>query len=479
MGTVSSHSSLSSGARAQADKHRYLAVRNALVKDGLFGESDPNLWRVASQPFPLSRDDVSFFQQLGDHLLTFYRALNRLYLDSVRGHQPSWVHGYLDQGKPEALTSFARMNRFRDLLPDVIRPDLIPTELGMMITELDSVPGGIGLTGSLSEAYMSLGDKVVGGAEGMVKGFSTMVEHRVGERPLCLAIVVSDESEAYRPEMQWLASQLASHGMESYCVHPKEIQFTEEGLLLPGRCGDQMVSVVYRFFELFDLKNIPKAELIMYSVKKGYTVITPPYKPWLEEKLAFALVHHPVLEPYWTKTLGEESFSLLKRLMPHTWVLDPEPVPPSAIIPGLYLNGQAVSDWRMLGHATQKERQFVIKPSGFSELAWGSRGVSIGHDLPQSEWISTLDSALDSFASTPYVLQEFHKGRQYTLEYYDEKTNDWRTLGGRARLSPYYFVQGDQAKLGGILATICPKDKKVIHGMRDAIMVPCGIVNDE
>ena len=45
------------------------------------------------------------------------------------------------------------MNRFRNLLPGIIRPDVIPTADGMVITELDSVPGGIGLTACLTRAY--------------------------------------------------------------------------------------------------------------------------------------------------------------------------------------------------------------------------------------------------------------------------------------------------------------------------------------
>ena len=126
-----------------------------------------------------------------------------------------------------------------------------------------------------------------------------------------------------------------------------------------------------------------------------------------------------------------------------------------------------------LAEATQKERHFVIKPSGFSELAWGSRGVSVGHDLPQNEWTAAINSALKAFPRTPYVLQEFHKGRQYEVNYFDPVTNELRTMAGRTRLSPYYFVTGEKAELAGILATICPADKKVIHGMKDAIMVPC------
>jgi len=34
---------------------------------------------------------------------------------------------------------------------------------------------------------------------------------------------------------------------------------------------------------------------------------------------------------------------------------------------------------------------------------------------------------------------------------------------------------GDSARtqLGGVLATICPADKKIIHGMTEAIFAPC------
>jgi len=83
------------------------------------------------------------------------------------------------------------------------------------------------------------------------------------------------------------------------------------------------------------------------------------------------------------------------------------------------MGDRAVTNWRDLAAATQKERHYVIKPSGFSELAWGSRGVSVGHDLPQTEWAAAIDHALASFPTTPYILQEFHKGRIYELDYWD------------------------------------------------------------
>ena len=99
----------------------------------------------------------------------------------------------------------------------------------------------------------------------------------------------------------------------------------------------------------------------------------------------------------------------------------------------------------------------------------------MGHDLPQSEWAAALDAALASFPTTPSILQEFHKGRQFELSYFDERAGAVVPMSGRVRLSPYYFVIGERAELAGVLATLCPPDKKVIHGMRDAIMVPCAV----
>lgn len=464
---------------------------DALPREGSRQETGQTSWRIGLNPLPVPADQLAFFRKLGPQLLQFYRALNHLYGESVRGTQPSWVSSWLDQGKPEALVTYSRMKRFRDHLPRVIRPDIIPTEDGMLITELDSVPGGIGLTACLSRLYARAsapastveGDhlpQLIGGQDGMIDGFIAMLRSQFIHEGLVeglVVIVVSEEAKDYRPEMTWMAKELTARGLETHCIEPRQIRFTEEGLRLPD-AGDRPIGLIYRFYELFDLPNIPKNDLIQYAAKKGLVAVTPPYKPALEEKSAFALLHHPALSPYWRTELGEDLFFHLTTIMPRTWILDPAPVPPSAVIPGLSIGGRTVTNWRDLAAATQKQRHFVLKPSGFSELAWGSRGVSVGHDLPQQEWAAALEAALAAFPRTPYVLQEFHKGRQYQVEYFDAPTGEIRTMAGRARLSPYYFVAGETAELAGILATVCPADKKVIHGMKDAVMVPCAVAQE-
>ena len=230
-------------------------------------------------PFYVSPDQLQFFTALGPQLLSFYRALNRLYSESVKGRQPAWVAAYLDLGKPDALVQYSRMKRFRDELPAVIRPDVIPTEDGMVITELDSVPGGIGLTACLSQIYGDLESShsgLVGGRDGMVRGFARMLQTIRRQREGCIAILVSEESKDYRPEMSWLAAQLRNEGIAAWCIEPREVIFTEEGLRLRIDDKEHPIAVVYRFYELFDLLNIPKAELIQYAGKKDRVAIPLP-----------------------------------------------------------------------------------------------------------------------------------------------------------------------------------------------------------
>ena len=477
----------------ETTQHPCQTIVEALTRDGLFAashEPDPDRptptppqvkeWRITCTPYMLSQEDVEFLSSLGNHLLAFNQALNKLYFESNNHRQPPWVADLLDQGKPPALTVQARMKRFRKDLPGIIRPDIIPTEEGMIITELDSVPGGIGLTGSMSQAYapsLPPGVELIGGANGMIREFGAMFQELRGERVGCIAIVVSEESKDYLPEMQWVVQELQREGIETVCADPKDIRFTEEGLIYTGDGGPLPIAVVYRFYELFDLMNIPKTELTAYSAKKNRVTITPPLKPHLEEKMAFALFHHPVLKRFWEQELGETTYPLLKKVFPHTWILDPHPLPPSAIIPDLCLGQQPVTDWRELAQASQKDRHYVVKPSGFSELAWGSRGVSVGHDLSQQEWADVLDKALASFPTTPYILQKFHKGRQVEMFYFDAQREDMAPMAGRTRLSPYYFVHHGEARLAGVLATVCSLEKKIIHGMRDAIMAPCAKIS--
>jgi len=456
----------------------YDAIPSGLFKVETAEERIP--WRISPEPFALSERTLARIQTIGANLLLFYRALNALYNRSVRGTAPAFIAEYLDQGKPEHIVRLSRQNRFRQDLPGIIRPDLILTDDGFIASELDSVPGGMGFLGAMSEAYCKLGMESIGGSDGIVKSFGAMVASASEKENPAVAIVLSDESGDYRPEMKWLAEALERVSqLNAYMCRPQDLYFTEDALFVRLPDGrENKIDVLYRNFELFDLLNVPKQELMLYSARHNRVTMTPPPKAQLEEKLAFALFHHPLLEKLWKAEFGGGVYDHLKQLFPETWVIDPRPLPPQAVIAGLEAAGAPVSNWMQLAELTKSERDYVIKPSGFSELAWGSRGVRVANDLTKDEWIATLQEAVREYDRTPRILQRFYKGKRVRQTYLDRAADEVRTFDGRVRLCPYFFIVDGETRLGGILATVAPADKRLIHGMTDAVMAPSILKSD-
>jgi hypothetical protein len=431
---------------ATAENEKLEAIRVAFPKEGLFAEKD---WLLSPNAFSIEEKFLAELEQLGHRLFVFQRACNQLYQLSVKDRQPAWIARYLDAGKPAELIEFSRRKEIRDDLPRVIRPDLILTEQGYIIAEIDSVPGGIGLTGWLNQTYSAFDSEIIGGADGMLDGFKSVLPNG-GD------IVISQEAATYRPEMEWTAAQLNQHSTsKSWRVVAAEKYEPQDG------------RAVYRFFELFDLPNIPEIDKTLRANAEGRITITPPIKPYLEEKMWFALFWMQPLREFWRRELGEKYFVKLQQVIPYSWLLDPTPLPQHAVIPRLEIH-----DWREAARFSQKDRELLLKVSGFSPLGWGSRGIALGADLPHAEWERRIDNALATFESLPTILQRFHKGRLFEHRYWDAETGELKTLKGRVRLCPYFFVEGDRVKLRGALATIVPADKKFLHGMRDAILVP-------
>jgi hypothetical protein len=109
-------------------------------------------WLYSPEAFPLSSAQLKQIEQIGQACYDFYRALETLYIRSAEGKnllrnrslKAPWVAAYLDRGKPEALIQHARDKANPGALhPWSSRPELLITEDGFAMTEIDSVPGGL------------------------------------------------------------------------------------------------------------------------------------------------------------------------------------------------------------------------------------------------------------------------------------------------------------------------------------------------
>lgn len=458
-------------------------IKASLGAQSLF---EDKTWRLSPQAWPLTPGQLAELEAIGRACHEFHQALETLYLRSAAGknllrNKPllaPWVADYLDRGKPADLIRHARDPRNRGAFPTVLRPDLLLTEDGFALTELDSVPGGIGLTAFLNRLYGSDDDAaIIGHRDAMVENFHASLTALAPKiRNPLIVLLVSDEAATYRPEMQWLAAQLQRLGRRVFCLHPDDVFPLGGELFFDIEGTPEKVDIIYRFFELFDWANVRVAPHILEAWSAGHVAIAPPMRHFQEEKLALALFHHHLLADFWQENLGRRSLELLRKLIPQSWIMDPTPLPPGAVLDGPRAAGRMLNDWRDLTSASQKERDLIIKISGYHETAWGARSVVLGSDCSREEWQAGVEQALRLAPTNLHVLQEYRKPRRLEHPVYASPAPDRPSVAaaqpGRLRLCPYYFLVDGEVRLSGALATFCPADKKIIHGMQDAALLP-------
>jgi hypothetical protein len=487
----------------------YEQIHSALAAQPLF---EAKSWQLSPDAWPLTPAQVEQLEAIGTACLEFHQALEALYLRSVGGknllrNKPllaPWVADYLDRGKPANLIAHARDPKNRGIFPPVLRPDLLVTEEGFILTELDSVPGGIGLTAFLNRLYSgdvstqgegtppatkqpenvggvpSPRGSILGAGDAMITNFyAALAALRPDNRNPLIALVVSDEAATYRPEMEWLAHQLQLQGKRVFCMRPEDVFPLENSLFFDADGNPEKIDVIYRFFELFDLENVRTQKFFFEAWAAGEVQITPPMRPFQEEKLSLALFHHHLLQDYWAEALSGRSLKLLRALIPPSWIMDPAPLPPGAVLDAPRAAGRPLNNWRDLIGASQKERDLIIKISGYHETAWGARSVVLGSDCSREEWQEGVQRAIDLAPTNLHVLQVYKKPRRLDHRVFESSAAGESaaavTKPGRLRLCPYYFIVDGRSRLSGALATFCPPDKKIIHGMQDAALLPCEV----
>jgi len=485
-------------------------LKSALGNQPLF---EDKTWQLSPEAWPLSAAQHAQLEQIGAACLEFHQALEILYSRSAQGknllrNKPllaPWIADYLDRGKPAGLIAHARDPKNRGAFPTVLRPDLLLTEDGFALTELDSVPGGIGLTAFLNRLYAARGEvtppptdmasavgggvpspregdaAILGAGDVMIASFyQSLAALRPLVRNPLIAILVSDEAGTYRPEMQWLSEQLQRQGKRVFCLHPDQVFPLDNELFFDIEGTPEKIDIIYRFFELFDWANIKVASHILESWSADQVAIAPPMRHFQEEKLSLALFHHHLLPEFWAENISRASLELLRKIIPQSWIMDPAPLPPGAVLDGPRVGGRMLNDWRDLAGASQKERDLIIKISGFHETAWGARSVVLGSDCSREEWQAGITRALQLAPANLHILQEYKKPKRVQHPIYRSVdvggVPSPRIEFGRLRLCPYYFVVGGQTRLSGALATFCPPDKKIIHGMQDAALLPTRVV---
>lgn len=461
----------------QTESIPFELLREKLTRRELFADKS---WRLAPAPFEIPAPMWKELELIGQACFAFQQALETLYLRSREGKpllrnqslRADWVAEILDRGKPADLLEHAASSALKGTFAPILRPDLLWTEEGWILTELDSVPGGLGLTLYLQKIYESKFHGFGGSYEQFLERFWSTLANSKGKKEKCsVAFVLREEGMTYFPEFEFLAEAIQSRGHRAYAVRAEELIPLGNSLHINIDGSPEKIDLVYRFFELFDLQNMENRGDLLKAVAEQELWVTPSMRPFQEEKLALALFHHHRLTEFWKQEIPGKLYRCLQKLIPRSWILENADLPPGAVWDAPLVGGQAIWDWMQLAEGSQKERQLILKRSGFNPDSWGARSVLLGSDTSREEWRNGLQQALEASGTGPFILQDYHKPKRLPFTIYDDEGIP-RKVDSRVRICPYYFCDGKKVEAGPVLATVCPADKKIIHGMSVASMVP-------
>ena len=175
-----------------------------------------------------------------------------------------------------------------------------------------------------------------------------------------------------------------------------------------------------------------------------------------EEKLSLALFHHHLLQEFWAEALSGRALKLLRALIPLSWIIDPAPLPPGAVLDGPRIAGRSLNDWRELASASQKERDLDHQDQWLSRDRVGRTQRCAGQRLLARRMAARAWSARFSLRQRICTFSKSTKSpsassmRCFNRSQLRMDAIESLDAGGpTSTLCPYYFViDGKTAALG-------------------------------
>jgi len=389
-------------------------------------------FRISPRPLYLSKEQKIDIQNIGSDISCYFHIVDEMYVNNMGG-----VRNILDTGKPQIFLA--------DQLAHYLfaRPDLIITEGGFSICEVETSPFGLALAEILNQAYQN-------------KGFETMVDSgAISEQvrqntPIEGNIVYSKKTQAYSGQITFLADKV----------------FSGDGRHWESQDADNITlqnnSNIYRGFYLNEYLSDPAIKILLDRQITNNDNTIPSPTPYMEEKAILSLIYDKRFEEYLRIKLGVASFKHLKTVIPPTWIVGQE----QFFAPGMPNN---ISSSIELANLSKSKRAYVLKSSGFSENSSWKEGV---HFLQRESTEKTLQLLHEAETDKTglHIVQEFKKGLNIPLNYESEDEKSEMPMTARIRLTPYFAVtnNGQDGKLIAIKATGC-ENTDFIHASSTSI----------
>lgn len=378
-------------------------------------------FNVSPQPLNLSETEVSQVVQIGADVTAFMASCEQLYRSEAE------IQDILDCGKPSNLRGVSDPSYL------FVRPDLLITDEGLSICEIETSPFGLALADLLNSAYRSVNFQTLVSPE-VLKDFLVKNTADRGR------VVYSQNTSAYEGQLSYIAEKLLSGDGRKWEASPVD-QVT----------GSQS-GYFYRGFYLYE--STDNLFINNFAANTPGDRITPSLTPYMEEKALMALLWDKRWVQHFVSTLGQEAVDRLRVHIPPTWIVGREDFFDDPL-------GRGFSSSTELAAIPKPKRKFVFKKSGFGHGSSWAEGVKFLHEESgvQSERIL---KAAQSDTTSLYVIQEFREGSEREMEF-EDKSGNFKPMRARIRLTPYFsMVPDSRGQLLAVKATGC-EDTNYIH----------------
>lgn len=384
---------------------------------------------VSPEPFFLSKEETRELSRIGQDVTAFMSAANELY----RGEAD--IHNLLNRGKPTIL------REVQDISYLFVRPDLLITDKGFSICEIETSPFGLALAELLNRSYRTV-------------GFETMVREGILQEfiaqntPSHGSIVYSEKTSSYEGQLRYLAEKVFSGTGRQWVAEQVDFALGKD------------YQNAYRGFYPYEYLTDMFVYGLVNSAYEGRLGFVPSFTPHMEEKALLSLLWDGRWESFLRGQLGRTSLEHLREVVPPTWVVGQE----QYFVPGL---PYGISSSEELAGVSKAKRGFVLKKSGFSNGSSWAEGVNFLQEKSTDKARTLLIAAAQDEQSL-YVIQEFKPSKEFPMSY-NKENHVIEQMRARIRLTPYFsMVPGDEGKLIAIKATGC-EDTNYIHASTGSI----------
>lgn len=392
-----------------------------------YGTEDLLPFRVSPTPLFISSEQRAEINKIGVDIVDFVATSDALYKESDE------VRHLLNRGKPEIFCDSYRPTNYL-----FVRPDLIVTDSGFTVCEVETSPFGLGLAHLLNTGYQQAGFETI------VES-TTLPDYVRRETSSAGEILYSRKTAAYSGQLTYLADSVFGREWTARSVD-----------------NHDPTNQLYRAFYLSEYMEDPQIRALLDDMADEDKNLLPSLTPHIEEKAVLALLWDRRWEGYYRRNLGEASYQHLRTVIPPSWIVGEE----EHFAPGMPQGIQHSVD---LATLAKSKRAFVLKTSGFhTQSSWGE-GVTFLHKKSGTA-VGSLLHGLSDEPDTLQIVQEFVKPRNIPMEYTEH--GEVKPMRAKLRITPYFSMDG---QLIGIKAT-GRQGSEYIHATTDSINTAVGVI---